>query len=188
MRIFKNLAAAGAAAIVGCLALSPAQAVPGYNPVGPQTSVALATVTGGGWTECYAETMSVSIGDNAEGVLNACSGTYLMMAGRETGSSTFLVLAQTLLSDTIIDNGATSVTHASNGSEWWFSSNWSWGFTAAGDTVSNNQCDTGSSPTSMCLHTFAGVGGYRINDIQFLNDSIAYEKVFFVADGGTPNA
>lgn len=41
-------------------------AAPTYNPVGAQSGVSLATVTAGGWTQCYDATMSVSIGSNAE--------------------------------------------------------------------------------------------------------------------------
>jgi hypothetical protein len=158
-----------------------ANAAPIYNPVGPQTNVALATVIGGGWTQCYAATMSVAIGNAGESVLNACAGDLLMMAGRLTGSSTFLVLAEAPRADTIFETGNTSNTHLANGSNWWYSDFWSWGFTAAGDTVSNGSCDTSSSPTSMCLHTVDFTGGYRINDIISLNQSVDYEKVFFVA-------
>jgi hypothetical protein len=35
----------------------------------------------------------------------------------------------------------------------------------------------------MCLHTFDGVGGYRIDNIQGLNGSVGYQKWFFQADG-----
>jgi hypothetical protein len=155
-----------------------------YMPTGPQTNVGLSTVTAGGWTQCYAATFDVSIGSQGENVLNQCNGDYLMMAGRLTGSSTFLVLAAADRDDTIFDTGQTSdITHLANGSNWWYSSDWSWGFTAAGDDVNNNECDVSdSSPTSMCLHTVDGIGGYRINDIQGLNWSTEYEKVFFVAN------
>lgn len=159
-----------------------AHAIPAYLPSGPQGNVSLATVTGGGWTQCYAATMAATIGNNAENVLNVCSGDYLLMAGRATGSNTFLSLAAALRADTIIDTGNTNNTHLANGSNWWFSSEWSWGFTEANDTVTNNQCDTSSSPLSMCLHTIAPFGGYRINNITGLNDSTDYEKVFFVAN------
>jgi hypothetical protein len=158
-----------------------AHAAPVYYPTGPQTGVSLATVTGGGWTQCYAATMDVYIGDQAENVLNVCTGDLIMMAGRETGSDTFLVLAAAELSDATFDTGMTSNTNLANGSNWWFSPNWSWGFTAAGDTVTNNQCDTSDSPTSMCLHTVNNAGGYRINNITGLNSSTQYEKVFFMA-------
>lgn len=168
-------------ALAGMTSMS-AHAIPSYLPSGPQANVSLATVTGGGWTECYSATMSVFIGNKAQNVLNVCSGDYLMMAGRQTGSDTFLALAAALRPDTIIDTGDTSDTHLANGSNWWFSDDWSWGFTEKNDTVRNFQCDLSNSPLSMCLHTLSSFGGYRINDIRGLNDSILYEKVFFVAN------
>ena len=169
---------------IACLAAGSAFASPTYMPVGAQANVALATITSGGWTQCYASTFNTPIGGNGGNVLRVCNGDYLMMAGRETGSTNFLALAAALRLDTIIDTGQTSTTHTANGAEWWYSPDWSWGFTQAGDTVTNNVCDTSSSPLSMCLHTFRFLGGYRINDIQALNGSTAYEKVFFVADAG----
>jgi len=173
--------------LIALTCLTNASAYALYLPAGPQTNVALSTITGGGWTQCYAETMSVSVGTNAEGVLSQCSGDYLMMAGRVTGSDNFLVAAAADFSDTIVDTGVgTSNTHLANGSNWYFAPNWSWGFTDALDTVILNQCDTSSSPTSMCLHTIAGAGGYRINDITSLNGSVDYEKVFFVASKTVP--
>jgi hypothetical protein len=154
-----------------------------YMPTGPQTNVGLSTVIAGGWTQCYAATFNVSVGSQGQNVLNQCNGDYLMMAGRRTGSSTFLVLAAADRADTIFETGKTSnITHLANGSNWWYSSDWSWGFTAANDGVNNSQCDVSNSPTSMCLHTTSGNGGYRINDIRNLNGSILYEKVFFVAN------
>lgn len=153
-----------------------------FVPVGVQQNISLATILGDGWTQCYAATMAVTIGDTGENVLDVCQGEYLMMAGRVTASDTFLVAAAALRSETVVDTGQTSVTHVANGANWYYSPNWSWGFTDIGDTVSNGQCDTSSSPTSMCLHTIAPYGGFRINDITGLNDSTAYEKVFFVLD------
>jgi hypothetical protein len=161
-----------------------AEATPVYLPSGPQTGVSIATVLAGGWSLCYAQPMATPIGASAQNVLNACTGSYLMMAGLETGANSFIVLAATTRADAIIDTGQTSNTHLSNGSQWWFSPSWSWGFTAAGDTVANNQCDVSDSPTSMCLHTFDGVGGYRIDNITGLNASVGYQKWFFQADAG----
>ena len=171
---------------LACLAAGSAFASPTYLPVGAQANVALSTITSGGWTQCYASSFGNTIGSNGEAVLNACSGDYLMMAGRETGSTNFLALAAALRSDTIIDTGSTlTTTHTANGAEWWYSPNWSWGFTQAGDTVDNNPCDIGDSPLSMCLHTLSYAGGFRINNILQLNDSTDYEKVFFVASAGS---
>lgn len=166
------------------LAAVAAQAAPTYLPVGAQSNVALSTITGGGWTQCYVGTMAAAIGSAAQNVLNVCQGDYLMMAGRATGSNTFLSLAAALRADTIINTGISSITHVANGASWWYAENWSWGFTALGDSVSNNSCDTSGSPLSLCLHTLNNVGGYRINNISGLNSSTAYEKVFFVASAG----
>jgi hypothetical protein len=172
------------------LAGSTASAAPVYLPNGPQANVTITTVTAGGWTQCYQDFMGVFIGNAAQSVLNACQGDYLLMAGRETGSNTLLALAATTRPDTIIDTGNTSITHISNGSKWWFSDDWSWGFASVSDTVNNNECNiANSAPVSMCLHTVNGAGGYRINNITNLNNSTAYEKVFFVAndvDNGVP--
>lgn len=151
-------------------------------PVGVQQNISLATILGDGWTQCYAATMDQTIGDAGEIVLDVCQGEYLMMAGRATASDTFLVAAAALRSETVVDTGHTSDTHVANGANWYYSPNWSWGFTDINDTVSNFECDTSASPSSMCLHTLSFTGGYRINDIQGLNSSTAYEKVFFVMD------
>ncbi|WP_431257516.1 PEP-CTERM sorting domain-containing protein [Roseateles chitinivorans] len=170
------------AALLATLAFAGAvQAAPTYLPVGAQTNVDINSVLNGGWTQCYVGTMSLAIGSNAQNVLSACSGDYLMMAGRATGSNTLLSLAAALRADTIINTGHTSTTHVANGANWYYSPNWSWGFTALGDSVSNGECDVSSSAQSMCLHTMDSVGGYRINDIQGLNSSTAYQKIFFQA-------
>jgi len=163
-----------------------ASAVPVLFPSGPVAGLTTNSILAGGWTQCYSGTMSASIGSSGEAVLNACSGDYLMMAGRRSGSDEFLIAAAALRADTIVDTGKSSNTNLANGSQWWYSPNWSWGFTAAGDTVDNFECDTSASPASMCLHTLSFVGGYRINDIQELNGSTDFEKVFFVSNGGTP--
>ncbi len=156
-----------------------------YLPGGVHTNVPLATITTGGWTQCYANPLSFVIGSHAQHVLAACSGNYLMMAGREAGSEVLLVLAAARFGDTIVDTGAnTSHTHFANGAMWYYAPNWAWGFTSADDRVNLDACDTGNSPASMCLHTHVSVGGYRINNITDLNDSTSYESVFFVPSPG----
>ena len=182
---FRKIFIALASAVVTHIAY----AVPMYNPLGAQSNVALSTVTGGGWTQCYQATMSEFIGNDAGIALAKCGdGDLLMMAGRQTGSDTLLALAEGNKTQIFADTGHTSVTHTVNGAEWWFSQEWSWGFTALGDTVSNSQCDTSDSPLSMCLHTVSSYGGYRINNITGLNNSLAYEKLLFVSSSGsTPN-
>jgi hypothetical protein len=162
-------------------ALTTAAAHAQYLPVGVQQNVAIATILGGGWTQCYAATMATALGRNAQTVRNACSGDRLMMAGRETGSSTLLLAAQASFAEVFtITAQSANATNLFNGAQWYFNPNdWSWGFAEAGATTFQKQCDVNVGALRMCLHTFDGVGGYRIGDVQGLNDSQAYEKVFF---------
>jgi len=160
-----------------------ALAVPSYYPDGTKTDVDISTVTSGGWTQCYAETMATPIGKNAEEVLDNCAGGYLMMAGRETGSDNLLVLAAgpytAVTYDVGNDERFDNNTHEVNGAQWYFSPSWSWGFAPIGTDLDLNEC--GNSAASMCLHTLSDVGGYSINQITSLNGSTTYEKLFFVA-------
>ena len=155
-----------------------------YNPYGPQQNVSLATILSGGWTQCYEATMAVPLGNDASSVLTPCQGQNIMMAGRYTGAADFLVLAAGLRSDVIQDVGnGVDAHHAVNGSEWYFSPGWSWGFAPLGATTYRYECDTNdlSDPLRMCLHTL-DVGGWRIGTNYYLNGSTDFEKVFFVND------
>ncbi|MET3136099.1 hypothetical protein AAKU61_000437 [Undibacterium sp. GrIS 1.2] len=159
-----------------------------YNPFGPQQNVNMSTILNGGWTECYSATMGTIIGTNAENILSKCSGGYLMMAGRATGSDVFQLLAETTFADATFNTGSgTQNVHTSNGSDWYFSSNWSWGFADAGTGVSLSSCDTSgvSGADRMCLHTINFTGGYRIGNNTGLNNSSSFEKVFFVSNGAS---
>lgn len=161
-----------------------------YLPVGPQQNVALATVLSGGWTLCYQKTMSVGLGASALDELAACGapGKNVMLAGRQTGSSTLLLLAQAPYADVTFNTGAADngITHNANGSEWYYSDLWSWGYAEAGAAVRKFECDTNAGPLRMCLHTLANnVGGFRIGDNIGLNNSVDFEKLIFVASAGT---
>jgi hypothetical protein len=178
-----------AALAIALASASVPAAAASYAPVGPQQNVALSTVLNGGWTLCYQQTMSVGLGSSALDELATCgaSGKNVMLAGRQTGSDTLLLLAQAPYADVTFDTGAADngVTHAANGSEWYYSDNWSWGYAGPGDAVSKFECDTNAGPLRMCLHTLAsGVGGYRIGDNIGLNNSRDFEKLIFVDNGG----
>jgi hypothetical protein len=171
--------------IAAALAASPAAAAT-YLPVGPQLNVSLATVTGGGWTQCYSASMATIFGASAATTLAGCSGDRLLVAGRETGSSTFLVLAQALKTDVLFNTGAANngTTNIANGTGWYNADNWSFGFVPAGETPNKNECDTASGQGRLCIHTLTFTGGFRINDIQGLNSSTDYEKLVFTSSGG----
>ena len=174
---FKCLVAAALAAV----AAVPASAL--YAPTGPQLNVALSTVTGGGWTQCYAAPMSTFLGSSASAALSACTGDRILLAGRATGSDTLLALAQTTKADAFFDTGTSNDTHFADGSEWYNGDDYSWGFAPGGETVDRGECDTAGGDGRICLHTVNGAGGYRINDLFGLNDSDEYEKLVFTADG-----
>lgn len=154
-----------------------------YNPFGPQQNVSMSTITNGGWTQCHASAMGAPIGSSAANVLSNCSGQYLMMAGRATGSDEFMLLAQSTFAEVTLNTGVGQTVHTSNGSNWYFAPNWSWGFTEASDSVMLSSCDVTAGVKSMCLHTLDGVGGYRIGEVFGLNSNTSYEKVFFVSNG-----
>jgi PEP-CTERM motif len=159
-----------------------------YLPSGPQLGVSIGTVTGGGWSLCYSALMGTAFGDQASVTLANCgAGTRIMMAGRETGSDTLLVLAQTTKADAFAATGAANndVFTTSNGADWFYNDDWSWGFKPIGADFDKFQCDGGGAPIgSMCIHTLNFVGGFSINDIIGLNGSDDYEKLVFVFDGG----
>lgn len=172
---------------LGALALIAAPAAAAdYLPVGPQQNVSIGTVTGGGWTLCYSALMGTPFGSSASTTLANCTGDRIMMAGRATGSDTLLVLAQTTYGDAFANTGAANndVFTNSNGADWFYADNWSWGFKTPGTSYTKLECDTTPPGGSMCIHTLNGVGGYNINEIGGLNGSSDYEKLVFTYGGG----
>jgi len=164
-----------------------------YLPVGPQTNVPVATVTGGGWTECYRDVYANFM--DADTVLSDCPGSQLMLSCRETGSSTLTLLAQGNRSDVTFDTGVNSdVTHIANGVGWYFNNSFdggflggSWGFVRAGDSVAKFNCDTdtsGANDERLCWH-LQGDPGYRCGATEDLfNDS--FERIVYMAEPAPP--
>jgi hypothetical protein len=184
---------AAAAAITLAMAASAAGAST-YLPVGPQQNVLESTVLGGGWSECYSSAYGSS-GASVSSVLGGCSGSKLMLAGRETGSDTLLLLAQADRADVLFDEGSNvGGEHLANGSEWYFSDSYSWGFAPAGDAVLRESCDasgvfngdTSGYEQRLCWHTSGGqmLGGWRVGANIWLNDSSDFEKVIYSFNGG----
>ncbi|MGH9346744.1 MAG: beta strand repeat-containing protein [Vicinamibacterales bacterium] len=123
-----------------------------YNPVGPQTSVAITTVTGGGWTQCFTAAWE-DAGTAMSTITASCTGDRLMLACAPNGSGTLTVLAQALRADVLFDTGNNNTTtHAANGSEWYFNGNRSWGFAPSGESVTKSTCDVVSATNRLCFH------------------------------------
>jgi hypothetical protein len=181
--IIRNLIAAS------LVALAPA-AHAATAPVGPQTNVAAATVAGWGFTECFSATMGTKTsGTSSSGgfgtALAGCTGDLLMVAGRETGSATFLLLAAANKSDVLTETVG-NATNLFNGSEWYYKPNGAFGYAGAGQAVKLSGCDFETAgPLRFCQH-LNSIGGYRIGDIVGLNKSSAYEKVYLTAISDVP--
>ena len=182
--MFKKLLA-GVAGLVMLGATGSANAA--FIPVGPQSDISVATVTGTwGWSVCWTGLFGSS-STSVASALAGCSGDYLMMASRVVGSATFDLLAAAPTADVIFNTGTSNTTHNANGTEWYFNDSWSWGFAPGGDSVSRNSCDTISGDQHMCWHTNAGniTSGYRSGN-NFLNGNNGWERLLLVANFSVP--
>ncbi|CAN5765422.1 hypothetical protein BH11PSE12_BH11PSE12_34010 [soil metagenome] len=133
-------------------------------PVGVQVNVSKSDVQNTwGWTECYNglgyDNTSIAT------ILAGCQGSHLMMAGYAGNSANYSILAAAertdVTFDTGVQSGSSDVSHTANGSQWYFSNNWSWGFSALGNAVQLNSCDINligayGNNTGMCWHTGGG--------------------------------
>lgn len=170
----------GPVAAIALVATSGALAAPTYFPTGPQQNVSFGTVTGGGWTECYREDFGTPFGTSAATALAGCGGDYLLVAGYEKGENSIALLAAALKSDALL-LVATDASHLANGSEWYNTDSWSFGFGPAGGGVARFECDTLAGAERLCIHTLNFVGGYRVGDVIGLNGSTTWEKIVYTA-------
>jgi len=172
------------AAIIG--AAGPASAVPppppSYYPSGPQTFVNESVPLSGGWVVCWSGTYQDT--PSIASVLNACNGAYLMLASGPVGNPVLDVLAAAPRADVLFETGQYdyTTTHAANGSNWYYDSNWSWGFAGGGDAVYKSSCDGydvfgpgegGPIETDrLCWHTYGGSlsPGWRSGATLWLNN------------------
>ncbi|MDP6563452.1 MAG: PEP-CTERM sorting domain-containing protein [Alphaproteobacteria bacterium] len=73
-----------------------------------------------------------------------------------------------------------------NGSEWYFSSGYSWGFAGLGDSVTRGSCDYAGSGERdrLCWHTGGGNinRGWRSGSNTSLNGSTTWERYLLVAN------
>ncbi|MGF1684465.1 PEP-CTERM sorting domain-containing protein [Photobacterium minamisatsumaniensis] len=157
-----------------------------FIPVGPQNDIDIATVTNvWGWTLCDTKFYSFR---NAGGIASldaSCQNNdYIMLAGRRTGNNILDVLAATSVLDaTTVTGTSGGATTTSNGAEWYYNPNYSWGFAGLGDTVNKSSCDTAgrNERDRLCWHT-SNHGGYRSGNNMGLNGSNGFEKLVFVAN------
>ena len=175
-----------------------------YAPVGPQTNVPVATVTGSGWVECHRESFSANT--PIATIAAACNKAQMMMACTND-ANTIQLLAQAPRADVMFDTGNPTTNPGGyntprtvNGTGWYFNGEWSWGFAPAGAPLERYSCDGGDDlsftvnpdPMRMCIHTGAGrtSGGWRCGATTGNNGSAiySYQRVFYHADGAVDGA
>ena len=146
----------------------PAAASAVYYPLGPQAFVDKSQLDG--WQPCFTDTYADTT-SSLDGILSECNGDPLLLAGGPTGSPTVTVLAAAPRADVIFDTGHSNTPHNANGSGWYFSSDWSWGFAKQGDPIERNPCDDLFDPNPdlrLCWHTVPNAGflgtGFRAGD------------------------
>ena len=178
---------------------SSASAGPTYNPVGPQTNVLISAVLAGGWTQCYSAPYG-QFGPTVVSAVSGFTGDLMMLAGAANGSSDLSVLAWAPTVDVMFNTGFSDTPHDANGSGWYFSDNFSWGFAPAGAPISRGSCDyrastsiTGVDATTakrLCWHTRAGsmTGGWRVGAVDDLYlEPSGYTKYIFTANSAANN-
>jgi hypothetical protein len=137
-----------------------------------------------GWDLCfsdyYADYSSIT------NIQSACGSDDLVVACRQTGSSTLTLAASAPSADIFYPTGTGNIGHVANGVEWYYDANYSWGFVEPGDGMSRNSCDTESGSFAerrLCWHTSSDYisGGYRCGSTTGLNSSYSWERLVYKA-------
>jgi cysteine-rich repeat protein len=154
-----------------------------YTAFGPQVNVPAASVVG--WEVCYSDTYGIS-GMAMATILGQCGKANLMLACRPVGSATYSLLAHGPRTSVITDTGQSNTPTNANGSGWYYSDAYSWGFAGQGDVITRSSCDTAAvNPEQrLCWHTGGGAinGGWRCGATTGLNGDNGWERVVLHAD------
>ena len=84
-------------------------------------------------------------------------------------------------------SSVSSCSFRSNGVQWYFSRNYSWGFSDQSHVVDRSFCDGGLSVsplTCLCWHNMLGFDGYRCGSIDFNypHNGSLYQRVIWHMD------
>lgn len=181
MKTLKLLASA-----IALLTTTAAQAA--YLPTGVQTNVTKEQVTEWGWTVCYQDDGNAD--RSVDSILSSCGGRYMMLADATFGSDSYAVLAAAARDDVLFDLGnVQEASHEANGAQWYFSREWSWGYSELGNPVRRWSCDINlagwgevTPTTGSCWHTSVGMlsSGWGFNDGDTFRSS--QNRYILVAD------
>lgn len=188
-------------AIFLAISTASSNAEPGYYPEGPQRNVSISTLLDSGWERCFVDPYgndSILVTTAQE----ACSGNYLILAGRHMESDEILLLAAAPREDVWTVTLDQEVRYV-NGSYWYFvpvesgDAN-SIGFSGT-DNVYLYSCDYDDenhgvteeeSEFKLCWHLDSDGdlasaffdGGYRIGSNTSLNNDSAYLREIYMID------
>jgi hypothetical protein len=191
----RTLAALIASALLSMTGTPTASAnggTPSYYPFGPVANIDLSTVTSGGWKLCFSETWT-QVGTSVNQIKNDCAGSYLLITGREIGSTNLDLLAAAPF-DSVFTETVRNTPHLDNGSWWYFTTGISMGF-AFRETIEQSSCDVANNDVgelSLCWHLDPAPdpadslmdNGYQMNGIR-LNSGDGYLREIYVASGGS---
>jgi hypothetical protein len=140
----------------------------------------------GGWTQCFVDVYGDQNNPSVNTILQMCPGSNLLMGCRMKGSQTLLLAAEAPRADVLFDEGQNAAgVHMANGTGWYFSASYSWGFVKGGDTPQRNSCDVGNTNPDqrLCWHSGGGTlnGGYRCGSVTGLNGDQNYERILFTS-------
>lgn len=136
------------------------------------------------WQECHSDLYN-AMTPLSTILQSECTQAKLLLGCRQVGQKTLITAAEAPRADATFDvgNGAQAF-HLANGTAWYYSATWSWGYAVPGDGLSRNNCDiaSGNFPERrLCWHASSSSlqGGYRCGSNVGLNSSAAYERVIF---------
>jgi len=145
---------------------------------GPRTDVSLGDLAAGGFEVCHSEPYEALF--ELAPVRAACGGADWVVGCRPTGEPARLTVAAMGAADAITDPvpAEAGAFRDHNGSRWYYSDDFSFGFAPAGAPLNREPCDTaGADPElRLCWHTI-DVGGWRCGATTGLNQSGAWQRV-----------
>jgi hypothetical protein len=171
---------------VCALAVPASPAAAAYYPFAPRAFVDKSRLVG--WELCFSGSYKDTSRPNLGDVLAPCDGDRLLLAGGPTGSPTLTVLAAAPRADVIFDTGTSNDPHNANGSGWYFSPDYSWGFAKQGDPIFRFLCDSLDTPNPglrLCWHTGGGdlFAGWRAGAATSLEDDSAEDYTRYIYQG-----
>jgi hypothetical protein len=157
-----------------------------YYPSGIQQNVSEQTLRNNGWTLFYEQTYATPTTDIRP------SGQYVILSGKAVGSSNILLAAAAPTAQVFTET-VRNTPQLLNGTYWYYTLNissqdgiplGSIGFAPTG-VINQNTADvqSRSDPLRLSWHIEPILGGYRLGDLNPLNDSTAYLKQVWTWNG-----